>query len=156
MSPFPIDHRVSFTVVAPGADVPATKATLYRDLGVRKVRQFPGHFRGHLELGRALLEELRWRAAEVELRTAIRLNPLCMPAYYCLALAYLGEGGRLPDVDHVLRHAPMPRLDRLYLRGLQHLQADERQQAVAALGRVLAEKPDYLPARRALAGFALP
>jgi hypothetical protein len=157
VSPFPIDHHSSWGGLAPPSIVPgaaATKAALYRELGLRKVRQFPGYFRGHLELGRVLLEESRFGPAERSLRASIRLNPLCASAYYCLALALLGQELPAAETAQLLRLAPLPRIDRTFLDGLLHLRADNREAATSAFEAVLAEKADYAPARLALPTLA--
>lgn len=126
-----------------------SKTALYRALGEDKVARYPAYHLGHLEMAKVYLESGSWDLAEAHLRQCLRLSPLTWAASYSLGEVLL-HGARWRDLTRLLSAAPMKRIDRTYLEGRRLLGTGKAAQAEPLLAAVLAEKPDYRPARAAL------
>jgi glycosyltransferase involved in cell wall biosynthesis len=130
----------------------AAKLALYRDLGLRKIQQYPRYFLGHLEIGKVFIETGELARAERAVRCCIGLNPLFSAAYFYLALVWLKQG-RIAQASVVVRNSPMPRLDRVYLRGLLCLAQGRVDQATIAFREVANAQPAFMPALGTRASF---
>ena len=122
----------------------ATKATIYKELGFKKIAQYPRDSRAHLELGRLFLHEGDLDRAERLFARALRLNPLRSDAHYYLALGQLrrGQGERARrQVQIGLRIFPHD-ADLLYLRSKVELELGNQREAAAWLARALRRMPN--------------
>jgi glycosyltransferase involved in cell wall biosynthesis len=100
-SAFTVHHRGHLCT----GDATANKAKLYRALGEKKVRQFPGYFLGYHELGKILLYEGHPLEAERMFTKCVRLNPVYPRAYYYLGLTLLAQSRRTEGVALLRRAA---------------------------------------------------
>jgi glycosyltransferase involved in cell wall biosynthesis len=84
----PIHH----TGYLSGIEQRRTKALLYRELGLKKIAQYPEYALAYLELGRVYLHDGRLEDAERMFRDSIRLRSDYWDAHLFLALALLRQG----------------------------------------------------------------
>jgi glycosyltransferase involved in cell wall biosynthesis len=75
-----------------GTEQRKAKGLRYRELGLKKITQYPGCFLGYLELGNVYLHEKRFQDAERMFQESIHLRPTCSDAHLLLALALLQQG----------------------------------------------------------------
>lgn len=135
-----------------GHDQLARKSKQYRELGEKKIHQFPRYFLGYLELGKVLLNSGELEAAERLFANCIRLNPNCADGYYCLGLALLRQG-RHSECRTFLRRAlsrfPGPRTQLDCLLGVLELESGNQLEAVRKFSRILRKGCtvpfDYIP-----------
>jgi glycosyltransferase involved in cell wall biosynthesis len=122
------------------------KTENYMRLGLKKLSQYPRLFLSHLELGRAYFARGDYERAERLFVGCLRLNPFCVPAYFCLTLASLrlGQPERaLRGVRRGLRLFPR-NVDLLYARGLAEIEAGDLISALESLGPALRLLPQRL------------
>ena len=99
LSPIPIHHMGRlYEQHDQGA-----KAAAYRELGFKKIAQFPDYFLGHLELGQVLLRDGDLEQAQRLFEACVRLDPSYAKAYYYLALTCVRRHQYDPAV-RALRH----------------------------------------------------
>ena len=132
------------------ADRSAAKGAMYRELGLKKLAQYPRHFLGYLELGKLLLREGDLENAARLFHRCLRLHPLCAKAYYCAAFTALKRGDhagarRLLALGQRLfrRNA-----DLMYLRSLIELEDGRPIESVTSLAAAMKRAPQLAVLQR--------
>jgi len=128
-----------------------TKAQSYKELGLKKVAQYPGYFLGHLELGTIFLRDGELDQAAKLFSQCLRLNPRCSKALYFLALTQFRRG-RYAQSRHLLQRSLRifpNHSDLLYLCSMVELELGNQTDAVLYLARALRRLPNQDAARSA-------
>jgi tetratricopeptide (TPR) repeat protein len=106
----------------------------------RKVAENPNAPLAHVRLGMALLGVGSSKRAEAELKTALELDPECVPALVNLGGIYLNRWDFTACIEVNRRAAALcpDTLAAYYNQGLGHLYQNEPEQMVACFRRVIA------------------
>jgi Flp pilus assembly protein TadD len=105
----------------------------------KKVASNPGSAVAHMKLGTALLQAGRTMKAEQELKKAIDLDPMCVPALVNLGGILLSRWDftGCVDVNRKAAVAEPETLEAHYNQGLGHLYLEQKEEMVACFKRVV-------------------